>query len=70
MKQWILLTALVFLGAGCGDDYVTGASSGGSGTGGFIIPGNPIVSNAIVAPDLKNISNTSGLNEFSFTLTR
>ena len=64
-----LLVPLVLLGAGCGDDYVTGASSDRVVKGGFIIPGTVGVS-AIVAPDFNTLSGKPAAGDFSFVLPR
>ncbi|OGL73743.1 hypothetical protein A3E39_03845 [Candidatus Uhrbacteria bacterium RIFCSPHIGHO2_12_FULL_60_25] len=65
MKRWILLASLVFLGAGCGDDYVSGVPSATSGSQGVVISGSSVGVSAIVAPDLKMMAGQSNM---SFTL--
>ncbi len=60
-----LFVPLILLGAGCSDDYVTGASSNRATQGGFIIPGTVGVS-AIVAPDFNSLSGKPAAGDFSF----
>lgn len=65
MKRSILVAALILLGAGCGDDYVTGVPSNPAASPGVVISGTSVGVNAIVAPDLKTVS---GQQSVSFTL--